>query len=91
MDNNEKWKLFCEFARTGVSFRENPHEPWDIVTRPVVKTATRRRKPTLVRVKKQAAKAGIEVAAYSIEADGTISVVPASPNETTDNPWDRVQ
>ena len=36
---------------------------------------TRNRKPTLASVAKQAAKAGIEVARYEVDADGKIIVV----------------
>jgi hypothetical protein len=90
----EKWKAMCEFAKTGMDRlleNQNPNEPWDIVTSPAVKTKTRRRNPSLARAKKQAAKAGIEVARYEIASDGTINIVPANPEETADNPWDRVQ
>ena len=41
---------------------------------PVVKR-TRQRKPTLARVARQAAKAGIPVARYDFRPDGTISIV----------------
>jgi hypothetical protein len=45
------------------------------------------RKPTLVSVKKQAAKAGIEVARYEVTSDRII-VVPGKPKATeADNPW----
>jgi hypothetical protein len=46
------------------------------------------RKPTLVSVAKQAAKAGIEVARYEVKPDGGITVVPGKPEATeADNPW----
>jgi hypothetical protein len=46
------------------------------------------RKPTLVSVAKQAAKAGIEVARYEIDPDGKIVIVTGKPDATeADNPW----
>jgi hypothetical protein len=53
---------------------------------------TRKRKPTLASVARQAAKAGIEVARYEVHPDGTISVVTGKPvggsdmNDTTASP-----
>ncbi len=43
---------------------------------------TRKRKPTLAGVARQAAKAGIEVAAYEVRSDG-IKVTPGKPREAT--------
>jgi hypothetical protein len=89
---DEKWKALCQFAKTGVSYFDDPREEWDIATHTAAaKPVTRRRRPSLARAKKQAAKAGVEVARYEIGSDGTINVVPAKPEETADNPWDRVQ
>jgi hypothetical protein len=59
---------------------------------------TRKRKPSLAGVARQAAKAGVEVSRYDVRPDGTISVVPGKPTETTtdnnndkdDNEWDGV-
>jgi hypothetical protein len=46
------------------------------------------RKPTLVSIAKQAAKAGIEVARYEIDPDGKIIIVTGKPEATeADNPW----
>ena len=88
----EKWKAMCEVAKTGVGYWDDPREEWDIPTRPAVKTKTRRRKPmTLARAKKQAAKAGLEVAHYELGSGGTIKVILASPDQPSDNPWDSVQ
>ena len=42
-------------------------------------TRTRKRKPTLAGVARQAAKAGVEVARYDFRPDGTISVVTGKP------------
>jgi hypothetical protein len=50
----------------------------------------RKRKPSLDRVRKQAAKAGLVVASYTINPDGSITVVPGQPDTTTNNPWDEV-
>jgi hypothetical protein len=53
----------------------------------------RQRKPTLASVAKQAAKAGIEVARYEVDADGKISIVTGNanePNTETGNEWDSV-
>lgn len=43
---------------------------------------TRKRKPTLAGVAKQATKAGIPVARYEMHPDGTISVVVGTPTGT---------
>jgi hypothetical protein len=49
----------------------------------------RQRKPTLAGVAKQAAKAGIPVASYTVNADGGISVVLGQPDESNkQNEWD---
>jgi hypothetical protein len=48
-------------------------------------TRTRKRKPTLASVARQAAKAGIPVARYDHRPDGTISVIPGKPSEATNN------
>jgi len=53
----------------------------------------RQRKPTLAGVAKQAAKAGIEVARYEVDADGKIIIVPGkanAPDIETGNEWDSV-
>jgi hypothetical protein len=51
----------------------------------------RKRKPSLVSVAKQAAKAGLEVARYEVDPDGKITVVTGKPGDvTTGNPWDEV-
>jgi len=44
---------------------------------------TRKRKPTLAGVARQAAKAGIPVARYEVRLDGTIGVVVSKPSEAT--------
>lgn len=53
------------------------------------KPARRSRGPSLDRVKKQAAKAGIAVASYTVNPDGSITIVPGQPNEliTTFDQW----
>jgi hypothetical protein len=56
----------------------------------------RKRKPSLVSVAKQAAKAGLEVARYEVDPDGKIIVVTGKPNDMmtnteTGNEWDRLQ
>ena len=40
---------------------------------------TRKRKPTLAAVARQAAKAGVEVAGYEVRPDGTIKVITGKP------------
>jgi len=51
----------------------------------------RPRRPSLVRVHKQAARAGIEVAQYRIEPDGTMVVVPGKADAAASfNEWDEV-
>jgi hypothetical protein len=40
---------------------------------------TRKRKPTLAGIKRQAVKAGVEVARYDFRPDGTISIVTGKP------------
>jgi hypothetical protein len=47
-------------------------------------TRTRKRKPTLAGVARQAAKAGVEVARYDFRPDGTISVVTGKPDNDID-------
>ena len=55
----------------------------------------RKRRPTLVSIAKQAAKAGLEVARYEVESDGKITIVTGKPETTsiteTRNEWDTVQ
>jgi hypothetical protein len=89
--NDNKWQALCDFAKHGAGYFADPREPWDVFTRPSVKQ--RHRKPSLARAKKQAAKAGLDVARFEITGTG-ISVVPASPDQgstTIENPWDQVQ
>jgi hypothetical protein len=57
-------------------------------------TRTRKRKPTLAGVARQAVKAGIEVARYEVRPDGTVAVVTGKPTiditdttTTTDPTW----
>ena len=51
----------------------------------------RRRKPSLVSVAKQAAKADLEVARYEVDPDGKIIIVTGKTGDvTTGNPWDEV-
>lgn len=56
---------------------------------------TRKRKPTLAGVKRQAVKAGIEVASYEVRPDGSIKVIIGKPVGGIDNDerneWDTVQ
>jgi hypothetical protein len=49
-----------------------------------------RPRPSLARLAKQAARAGIEVAQYRCEPDGTIVVVPGKPGAASFNEWDEV-
>ena len=54
----------------------------------------RKRRPTLVGIAKQAARAGLEVARYEVDVDGKISVVTGKPevaSNETPNEWDRLQ
>ena len=51
----------------------------------------RRRKPSLISVAKQAAKAGLEVARYEVDPDGKIIIVTGKTGDvTTGNLWDEV-
>jgi hypothetical protein len=50
-----------------------------------VQRRTRKRKPTLAGVARQAAKAGIEVARFDVRPDGTIGVVIGKPTDPTDS------
>ena len=43
MDENAKWKAMCDFAKTGVSYFDNPYEEWDIITRPATAGPSRMR------------------------------------------------
>jgi hypothetical protein len=90
MTGDEKWKALCKFAENPNYTCKNPFEPWDLDDDPKVKTAKRRRKPTLTQAKKQAAKANLQVARYEIGSD-TINIIPENPDETAINPWDSVQ
>lgn len=56
----------------------------------------RQRRPSLVVIAKQAARAGIEVARYEVDVDGKIIIVTGKPdsaptNPETGNEWDRLQ
>ena len=55
---------------------------------------TRRRKPSLVSVARQAAKASLEVARYEVDPDGKIVVITGKPGDVTKpengNEWDGV-
>lgn len=51
----------------------------------------RRKRPSLVQVAKQAAKAGLHVARYEVDPDGWIIVVTGQPDSAdANNPWDQV-
>jgi hypothetical protein len=64
----------------------HPQRAADPVRRP--RKARGARKPTLVSVAKQAAKAGIEVARYEVNPDGKISIVTGKPEAAeANNPW----
>ncbi len=55
---------------------------------------SRTRKPSLVSVARQAAKAGLEVARYEVDSDGKISIITGKPDITNadqPNEWDRLQ
>jgi hypothetical protein len=52
-----------------------------------VRRAPRTRKPTLDSVKKQASKAGLEVGAYKVAPDGTITAVIGKSEASEPNPW----
>jgi hypothetical protein len=43
MDENAKWKAMCDFAKTGVSYSDDPREEWDIITRPATAGPSRMR------------------------------------------------
>lgn len=60
-------------------------EPWDF--KPRKRRQQRIRKPTLRSLSKQAAKAGIAVAAFEVHSDGKISIVlgKSVPGVTTDD------
>jgi hypothetical protein len=90
MTGDEKWKAFCKFAENPNYTCKNPFEPWDYDDDTITPAKKRHRKPTLTQAKKQAAKAGMQVARYEIGSD-TINIVPANPDETEVNPWDSVQ
>ena len=70
------------------------------LAQPPKPTRPRKRKPTLARVARQAAKAGIPVAGYEVRVDGSIKVITGKPNEATtpdnsnddshSNEWDGV-
>ena len=67
---------YSEYLRTGgvsVSLPAPPAAP-----------RTRKRRPTLAAVKRQAAKAGVEAARYDVRPDGT-SIVPGKPGGDIDN------
>jgi hypothetical protein len=42
-------------------------------------TRTRKRKPSLTSVMRQAAKAGVEIAAYEVRPDGTVNIIVGKP------------
>ena len=72
----------------------DPLASGDEVARPEAQPKRRRiRKPSLVSVAKQAAKAGLEVARYEVDPDGKIIVVtgkPDVPKPDNENEWDSV-
>ena len=53
--NKDAWKAFCDFAMHPE--RDPSEEPWDVVTTRPKQQRTRKRKMTLDRVNRQAAKA----------------------------------
>jgi hypothetical protein len=55
--------------------------------KPSTAKVQRKRRPTLASMKKQAAKAGIEVARYEIKPDGTAVYVPGTSESSEPNPW----
>jgi hypothetical protein len=68
--------------KAGGSVTHDEPEYLDLIERwewPKPKRKRRKRKLTLAAIKKQAAKAGITPAAYTVNLDGSITVVPGQP------------
>jgi len=64
-------------------------EEWDGIFAALSMSSMKRpRKPTLVRVSKDARKAGIDVSRYEVKPDGTITIVTGKPEAAApENPW----
>jgi len=88
--NKDAWKAFCDFAMHPE--RDPSEEPWDVVTTRPKQQRTRKRKMTLDRVNRQAAKAGVTPSSVTLNADGSATVhldsQATSPIEDETNEWD---
>jgi hypothetical protein len=89
MENRDAWRALCAFAKQPHR-SDDPREPWEVVTSSAKpKTKSRRRKITVDRAMRQAAKAGLSVSAATITADGGVELRLGEPQQP--NPWDSVQ
>jgi hypothetical protein len=82
---SSSWAALCDFVKTGPG--DDTREPWEIVTSPA--KPKRRRKVTVDRAMRQAAKAGLSVSSATITADGGVELRIGEPQQP--NPWDGVQ
>lgn len=62
------------------NYPNDEKEPWDWPTRRIRR---RMRKPTLRGVLAQAKRAGLDVAAVQVNADGSIVITPGTPTDTS--------
>jgi hypothetical protein len=77
-----------------IGLRGDPDQPPPRFRGGAISKPTRKRKPTLAGVARQAAKAGIAVAAYEVRPDGTIGIITGKPDDRSDTvagDWDRLQ
>jgi hypothetical protein len=90
--NNDAWAALCAFARHPERSAD-PRERWEFTTTP--KPKARKRKMTLVRAIRQAAKAGVAIRSAMLTPEGVeLQLIPgdhfeAAPDKP--NPWDTVQ
>jgi hypothetical protein len=94
--SNDAWKALCDFAKHP-DRGGDPREPWEVVTtpRPVNgNPLTRKRRVTMERALKLAARAGVAVSGVIVKPDGsvTLELGSGSPNGEPDvNEWDSVK
>jgi hypothetical protein len=91
---NDPWTALCDFVKHPHRGAD-PREPWEVIITPAeTKTRlTRKRRVTVARAIKQAAKAGISVRDVVVKPDGSVALQlgeSASAFVETANEWDEV-
>jgi hypothetical protein len=92
--SDDPWTALCDFVKHPQCYAD-PREPWEVITTPRKTRLTRKRRVTVARAMKQAAKAGVSVRDVIVKSDGSVALQlgePVSANVEADitNEWDEV-